>query len=120
MSGAIGLQYDFDDPFKAAARLHQSKYRAECLGVKKVYIRIAWAPPPATDYLDDLTSFDTYIQGFREHDEPVGLGIEVKCTERAYRIGKSEGVRCGDPDMEAGKRYLQARYLIGEYGAHPG
>lgn len=29
----FGTQYTLDDPFKRAARLHQSKYRAEVLQV---------------------------------------------------------------------------------------
>lgn len=171
----IGPQYKQDDPFKAAARLHQSKYRAKFLkvyyqdygnriteadgrallnyydelGVREalrerypVYsrkrdadllrsehipfnmlaplakrpalmeqviretfglelnqpfqLKLEWAPSPAVEYLGDLTSFDTYIQGRDENGDLVGLGIEVKYTERGYRIGSSEAKRVHD------------------------
>ena len=163
----IGPQYKLDDSFKAAARLHQSYYRAKVLnvdyldygnrlteedgrallnyydglGVREalreryplysrkrdadmlrsehipfnlmaplarrpalmqliikeafglelrgpIEMRLEWAPSPANKYLGDLTSFDVYIQGKDGDGEPVGLGIEVKYTERGYRIGK--------------------------------
>lgn len=164
----FGPQYLLDDPFKAAARLHQSKYRVQVLGVDcseygnrlddeaarallnyydglgvrqsvKRYskkrdadmlrsehipfnmfsplvdrpellqsvlhqglgielkppfeLRIEWAPSPARNYLGDLTSFDTYIEGIGAQGERIGVGIEVKYTERAYRIGASEAER---------------------------
>lgn len=168
----IGPQYKQDNPFKAAARLHQSNYRAKVLkvgyldygnrlteddgrallnyydglGVREalrerypvysqkrdadllrsehipfnmlaplasepalmklvlsevfglelnqpIEIKLEWAPSPAEKYMDDLTSFDAYIQGRNENGELVGLGIEVKYTERGYRIGSSEAKR---------------------------
>ncbi len=173
----IGPQYEFDDSFKAAARLHQSNYRARVLnvdyldygnrltevdgrallnyydglGVREtlrarypVYskkrdadmlrsehipfnmlaplanrpglmqlvlraafglelrepfeMKIEWAPSPANKYLADMTSYDVYIQGVDANNEPVGLGIEVKYTERGYRIGKSEYERVHDQE----------------------
>lgn len=168
-----GPQYSLDDSFKAAARLHQSRYRAQVLGVDcseygnrlcdeaararlnyyhglgvreavKTYskkrdadmlrsehipfnmlaplasrhallqlvlqqglgikleppfqLRIEWAPSPARDYLGDLTSFDTYIEGAGAQGERVGIGVEVKYTERAYRIGVSEAGRVRNQD----------------------
>ena len=48
-------------------------------------IRFEYAPEPKGNYLDDGTAFDTYIQFNR-----VGIGIEVKYTEQAYRIGETE------------------------------
>ena len=171
----IGPQYKQDNPFKAAARLHQSKYRANVLkvdyldygnrlteadgcallnyydglGVREalrkrypvyskrrdadllrsehipfnmlaplarrpalmkhvlreafglelsqpIQMKLEWAPSPAEEYLGDLTSFDAYIQGRDEKGNLVGLGIEVKYTERGYRIGSSEAKRVHD------------------------
>jgi hypothetical protein len=175
MTMDIGPQYKFDDPFKAAARLHQSNYRARVLqvdyseygnrltevagrallnyydglGVKEALrerypaysqkrdadllrsehipfnllaplagrpalmqlvlsevlglelsqpclMRFEWAPSPAKEYLGDLTSFDAYIQGRGANGELVGVGIEVKYTERGYKIGATEAKRVGD------------------------
>jgi len=171
----IGPQYNKDSPFKAAARLHQSNYRAtvlkvdyleygnrltehdgrallnyyDGLGVKEalrkryphysqkrdadllrsehipfnmlaplvhkpalmkkvlsevfglklidpIELKLEWAPFPADKYLGDLTSFDTYICGRNQNGERIGLGIEVKYTERGYRIGASEAKRVQD------------------------
>jgi len=171
----IGPQYKFDDPFKAAARLHQSRYRASVLNVdyfeygnrlteidgrallnyydglgvrealrerypvystkrdadllrsehipfnmlaplasrpalmqsvlKEAFgleirqpfqMKLEWAPSPASEYLGDMTSFDAYIQGRDANGSSVGLGIEVKYTERGYRIGRSEAERVRD------------------------
>lgn len=173
----IGPQYKLDNSFKAAARLHQSNYRANVLNVDylnygnrlteidgrallnyydglgvrealrgrypvysrkrdadmlrsehipfnmmaplakrpalmqlilkeafgleltgQIEMRLEWAPTPAVKHLGDLTSFDVYIQGKDEDGESVGLGIEVKYTERGYRIGKSEAGRVCDND----------------------
>lgn len=173
----FGPQYRHDDPFKAAARLHQSRYRAavlhvnfceygnrltdedgrallnyyEGLGVREALrrrypryskkrdadmlrsehipfnmlaplegrpeltrhilaaglgldlvgpyeIRIEWAPEPADHYLGDKTSFDGYIQGVGSAGEVVGVGIEVKYTEKGYPIGASEAARVDDPE----------------------
>jgi len=171
----IGPQYTPDDPFKAAARLHQSRYRAEVLGVgfdefgnrllegdargllnyyeglncrevlrgrypgyskmrdadmlrsehipfnllapldcdrevavgviERAFgiscegiecVEMEYAPSPKERYLDDNTAFDTYI-GVRTPDgKRCGIGIEVKYTEGAYRIGKTESVRVED------------------------
>ncbi len=176
MTREIGPQYDLDDPFKAAARLHQSNYRAKVLdveysdygnrltdadgrallnyyddlGVREALrrrypqyskrrdadllrsehiplnvlaplagrpdlarmiiksafeqklegpfeLRFEWAPEPKHNYLDDMTSIDAYLQGIGNDGKLVGIGVEVKYTERGYRIGKSEAERVHDP-----------------------
>lgn len=176
MSKETGPQYRFDDSFKAAARLHQSTWRAKVLGVecgefgnrlteadgrallnyyhgmgvrealsgrypdfsakrdcdllrsehipfnmlsplssrptlmqqvlKQAFgihlseagrLDIEWAPSPAAEYLGDQTSFDVYIEGTSQAGQRTGVGIEVKYTERGYRIGTSEAQRVRDP-----------------------
>ena len=173
----IGPQYEPDDQFKAAARLHQSAYRANVLkvgfdqygnrltesagrtllnyydglGVQDAlrrryptysrsrdadmlrsehipfnlfaplihrpdlatsllyrilgvelappyHIELEWAPKPAEKYLGDRTSFDTYIKGTDNKGRVVGVGIEVKYTERGYRLGSSEALRVENLD----------------------
>lgn len=165
----IGKPYPLDDSFKAAARFHQSQYRAnvlqlECneygskltepdahalhnyydgLNVKRALrkrysensisrdgdmlrsehipfnmlaplrtdpslarhviktafglesdapykLKIECAPKPKGDYLDDATSFDTFISFTDRQGKKTGIGIEVKYTERGYPIGKTE------------------------------
>ncbi len=171
----VGPQYANDDPFKAAARLHQSRYRAgvlrvgydaygnrlaieparglanyyDGLGVREALrrryptysaardadmlrsehipfnlfaplaararlaagllermtgvafssgpeLRFEWAPAPEGDYLGDKTSFDAYFAGLDEQGRRLGVGVEVKFTEGAYPMGKTEALRVGD------------------------
>lgn len=165
----LGKQYKPDDDFKAAARLHQSKYRAEVLQVKDdeygnrlndndsralvnyyekldvrkilrekfpqyskerdsdmlrsehipfnliaplnanrqvatdilnrafgvnceaiLSIEIEYAPKPKGEYLNDATAFDSYIKIIKTNGNKCGIGIEVKYTEQAYKIGETE------------------------------
>lgn len=49
-------------------------------------IEIEYAPSPAEKYLNDKTSFDTYIE-FTHTDNQKGIiGIEVKYTEHEYKL----------------------------------
>ena len=59
-------------------------------------LEFEWAPKPAENYLDDNTSFDTYIEARDEHGKLTGIGIEVKYTERGYPIGRTEKKRVND------------------------
>lgn len=60
-------------------------------------VQFEWAPEPAKLYLGDKTSFDTYIEA---HDLAgrVGVGIEVKYTERGYLLGAAEAARVADAE----------------------
>lgn len=173
----IGKQYEKDDVFKAQARLHQSRYRAnelkvdfneygnrlnqkdaenllayyhelgvqQCLRARyKVFsqkrdgdllrsehivfnliaplmarkdvcldicnrvfgvnlisidkIKFEHWPTPKSKYLDDATAFDAYIEGKDSSDATVGIGIEVKYTEKSYPPSGNEPARLKDPD----------------------
>ena len=61
-------------------------------------IELEWAPKPAERYLGDRTSFDTYIEGIDDYGQAIGVGIEVKYTERGYRLGPSEANRVENPE----------------------
>ena len=54
-------------------------------------ILIEYAPEPKEHYLNDRTSFDTYIEFVNNDNKKCGIGIEVKYTEREYSLGKTEG-----------------------------
>ncbi len=60
-------------------------------------MKLEWAPEPKYKYLDDMTSFDMYLQGTEADGELVGIGIEVKYTEHGYGMGTSEAKRVLDP-----------------------
>ena len=53
------------------------------------YIDFEYAPCKET-HLNDLTAFDTFIRCKNHHGREIGIGIEVKYTEREYTIGKTE------------------------------
>ncbi len=62
-------------------------------------VKIEFAPSPKKKYLDDNTSFDTYIE-FTHIDGGKGIiGIEVKYTEKEYPLkkGSSEERKINDP-----------------------
>lgn len=44
-------------------------------------VEIEWAPQLATDYLNDRTAFDAFIEYRTENGQLVGLGIETKLSE---------------------------------------
>jgi len=173
----IGNQYSLDDQFKAAARLHQSKYRAEVLKVnfneygnrlceedaksllnyydklnsrnmlrfrypnyakkrdadmlrsehipfnllaplitdrksaiaiiKRAFgiecteiccIKMEYAPESKENYLNDGTAFDTYIEVITAGGKKCSIGIEVKYTEQAYPVGKTEKLNVENHD----------------------
>ena len=57
---------------------------------------VEWAPKPKSGYLDDNTSFDTYVECLLDDGRRASLGIEVKYTEGAYSWGKNERPRMFD------------------------
>lgn len=59
-------------------------------------IMIEYAPAPKEEYLDDLTSFDTYLDYQDSTGARCGIGIEVKYTEQGYQIGKGEEQKIHD------------------------
>jgi len=61
------------------------------LSIKKIEkLLIEYAPSSKKKYLDDNTSFDTYVE-YTDHNGKRGiLGIEEKFTETSYPYGKTE------------------------------
>lgn len=58
----------------------------KCILCKDDNIVIEFAPSPKENYLDDRTSFDAYIE-YTHIDNTKGIiGIEVKYTEKEYKI----------------------------------
>ncbi len=53
-------------------------------------IKIEFAPKPKQEHLNDATSFDTFIRYTDRLGKKIGLGIEVKYTEKGYPFGKTE------------------------------
>ena len=64
-------------------------------------IKIEFAPKPKDPklqdlYLNDATAFDTFISFTDHQGKKIGIGIEVKYTERGYQIGKTEKKKVED------------------------
>lgn len=49
-------------------------------------IEIEYAPKPKENYLNDATSFDAYIEYTNSDDSKGMIGIEVKYTEKEYKL----------------------------------
>jgi len=65
-----------------------------------IRIEFEYAPKPKTDYLNDGTAFDTYIEFISSNDSRCGIGIEVKYTEKSYKIGEREQVNVSDKNSK--------------------
>jgi len=93
------IPFNLLSPLADRPGLMQSVLReAFCLELQGPFeMKLEWAPEPKDKYLDDMTSFDAYLMGIGAGGERVGVGIEVKYTERGYRIGTSEARRVSDP-----------------------
>ena len=65
-------------------------WKIDCAEIK--LIEIEYAPSPKEEYWNDGTAFDTYIKVILKNGKTCGIGIEVKYTEQAYPIGKTESI----------------------------
>lgn len=63
-------------------------------------IEIEYAPSPASEYLNDRTSFDIFVEFITPSNESGFLGIEVKYTEHEYKLkqGSKEDADIHNPD----------------------
>jgi hypothetical protein len=56
-------------------------------GIKEITkIEIEYASSPSAEYMNDKTSFDTYVEFINDAGEIGFLGIEVKFTEHEYKL----------------------------------
>jgi hypothetical protein len=78
----IPLSHDFEFAKKVFNEL------LSCKIWQILEIKVEFAPEPIQNYLNDRTSFDTYIK-YINHDSEIGiLGIELKYTEVGYPLKK--------------------------------
>jgi len=73
-------------------------------------ILIEYHPEPIEEYLDDHTAFDVYVPYLNKNDQPCGIGVEVKYTEKEYPLkqGSREYAHVRD---EYGAARLSEAYL---------
>ena len=63
-----------------------------------IEIKIEYPEDTHPEYLNDRTSFDTYIE-YQHRDGSLGIiGIEVKYTEHSYPIGNKEKLEMDNPE----------------------
>ena len=79
-----------------AVRIISDVWNINCIEIQT--IEIEYAPSPKEEYLNDRTSFDTYLKIVLGNGHTCGIGIEVKYTEQAYPIGKTESVTVNNHD----------------------
>jgi hypothetical protein len=104
-------------PFRTEKGLFAS-VMAEVAGLRVGELKcicIEHAPEPASDYLDDKTSFDVFCECVDASGDPFFLGIEVKYTERGYSIGKKEDRLCKDPQSRYNTITKEAQLYKSEF-----
>ena len=66
-------------------------YRSDIKSIKDICIELS--PKPIQKYLNDRTSFDTYVNAELTDKKILGIGIEVKYTEKSYPYTATEKLR---------------------------
>lgn len=92
----FNLLAPLDTNHALAAKIISDVWNIDCAEIQLV--EIEYAPAPKEDYLNDGTAFDTYLKVTLKNGSTCGIGIEVKYTEQAYPIGKTESVNVKNHD----------------------
>lgn len=81
---------------EVASSIISNAWNIDCSEIQ--LIEIEYAPSPKGEYLNDGTAFDTYLKVILKNGKTCGIGIEVKYTEQAYPIGKTESINVNNHD----------------------
>lgn len=92
----FNLLAPLDTNREVASNIISEAWNIDCAKIQ--LIEIEYAPSPKEKYLNDGTAFDTYLKVTLKNGNTCGIGIEVKYTEKAYRIGKTESINVNNPD----------------------
>jgi hypothetical protein len=92
----FNLLAPLDTNREVAAKIISDVWKIDCVEIQ--LIEIEYAPSPKEKYLNDGTAFDTYIKAILRNGKSCGIGIEVKYTEQAYPIGKTETINVKNHD----------------------
>ena len=82
---------------EAAIQIISKAWNIECVEIQM--IEIEYAPAPKVNYLNDGTAFDSYIKATLKNGKSCGIGIEVKYTEQAYPVGKTESMNVKNHEL---------------------
>src|SRR5450759_5078588 len=82
------IPFNFFSPFDQNKTFCKNVFNEFFNGVIQTIerIEIEFAPKPREKYLNDGTSFDTYIEYSRNDNSKGIIGIEVKYTEKEYKL----------------------------------
>ena len=82
----FNLLAPLDTDRKSAIKIIRNAFQIDCDNIDT--IKLEYAPKPKESYLFDGTSFDTYIGATSVSGKTIGVGIEIKYTEQAYKLKK--------------------------------
>ncbi len=82
----FNLLAPLDTNREAAVSIIGQAFNSEGIDIDSV--KLEYAPNPKESYLNDGTSFDTYIKATTANGQKCGIGIEVKYTEHEYKLKK--------------------------------
>ena len=80
--------------------------------INNIHIEFAGQSPDRSEYLNDGTSFDTFIEYTTTDGDKGGIGIEVKYTENGYRIGVKEKEDIENPNGKYRQVSEESNYFI--------
>jgi hypothetical protein len=80
--------------------------------INNIHIEFAGLSADRSEYLNDGTSFDTFIKYTTTNGDKGGIGIEVKYTENGYRIGVKEKDDIENPNGTYRQVSEESNYFI--------
>ena len=80
--------------------------------INNIHIEFAGQSADRSEYLNDGTSFDTFIEYTTTENAKGGIGIEVKYTENGYRIGEKEKEYIEKPNGKYRQVSKESNYFI--------
>ena len=92
----FNLLAPLDTNRKLATDIISTVWNIDCSDIQLT--EIEYAPSPQEEYLNDGTAFDSYFKITLKNGNTCGIGIEVKYTEQAYPIGKTESINVQNHD----------------------
>ncbi len=92
----FNLLAPLDADHDTATKIISNAWNIDCIEIQ--VIEIEYAPSPKDKYLNDGTAFDAYLKVVLKNGNTCGIGIEVKYTEQAYPIGKTESINVQNHD----------------------
>ena len=103
------IPFNFFVPFKQNFEFCKHVFNEILGNIESINeIMIEYAPPPKERYLNDGTSFDAYIEYTHTNKSKGIIGIEVKYTEKEYKLNKNSK-EAQDINDENGKYYEVTR-----------